>query len=310
MNKIDFIKKHRFNCKKNCMKTPLFLHIELTQYCPLGCKQCYMLQNEGNEIDWDICTNIIQQAKDLGVSQLLLTGGEPLLYSKLVPCIELIRKLGMNSSLSSSGFGLNDDFCKEIIDAGISKVYISLNGSTEKIHNKSRNSFAIAVNAIKTFKKHNIFCGINWVARKDNFKDFKELYSLSTSIKVDQIVVLANKKTKDGNIYSNMAYEELGELSNVIKELDKNGNYIAIDPCFTSLSKFLQQRQPFSSFSQCNAGKTFFDILSSGTFTPCRHLHGLDECSFKDTSLEKFWNSSKDVFISRQIKKHICQEVV
>ena len=160
--------------KKKC-SVPMFIHIELTERCPLNCRQCYCSLDRGKDLPWEICYRYITEAAELGVRRILLTGGEPLLYHRLSDAIKLISSYEMESVFSTSGVGISLEKCMELKNSGIDKVYVSLNGSCEQIHNLSRDCFKEAVKAIKMLKNEGIWCGINWVARHDNVQDLENL---------------------------------------------------------------------------------------------------------------------------------------
>lgn len=70
---------------------PYTLIAELTYRCPLHCLYCSNpsdLAEHGNEIDADTWIQVFREAEELGVVQLNLTGGEPLLRDDLELLIE------------------------------------------------------------------------------------------------------------------------------------------------------------------------------------------------------------------------------
>jgi len=88
---------------------PYTLVAELTYRCPLRCVYC------SNPTDWsrheDALTTgdwlrIFAEAEELGVVQLNLTGGEPLLRDDLEPLVEGARRLDLYTNLITSGIPL------------------------------------------------------------------------------------------------------------------------------------------------------------------------------------------------------------
>ena len=63
------------------------LYVYLTGGCNLACRHCWIDPVHqppgapGPELDLDLLNAILDQAKDLGLSGVKLTGGEPLLHS-------------------------------------------------------------------------------------------------------------------------------------------------------------------------------------------------------------------------------------
>src|SRR5919106_715936 len=88
---------------------PYTLVAELTYRCPLRCVYC------SNPLDWarhgdaletEDWLRIFREAEDLGVVQLNLTGGEPLLRADLESLVEGARALDLYTNLITSGIPL------------------------------------------------------------------------------------------------------------------------------------------------------------------------------------------------------------
>ncbi len=81
--------KIRAKHEKEGLQVPPVMIISITSRCNLTCKGCYMHarnENPRTEMRPDILTSVIDQAADLGVSILVIAGGEP-----LVRADEIIR---------------------------------------------------------------------------------------------------------------------------------------------------------------------------------------------------------------------------
>ena len=288
MDMQDFILKHRIDKNKHCMRIPLFVHVEITTRCNVGCPQCYCSSiATGDDMDYLLYTSIIDEISDLKIPSVLLTGGEPLLHSKLIKMIEYAVQKNIKVIISTSGYGLNEEICKELSNSGVGEICVSINGSNQNIHSLSRGHFASAVNALKLLTKHRINVRVNWVARQDNFMDFSNLVDLCMQSNVNSITVLSNKK-KNGIIISPMNYENIIELYETIQEQRKRIN-IEIDPCFIELIRLTNQSVPLMI---CNAGLSFFDILVDGGMIPCRHANS-SKCFFGEKSIKEYWRSEK-----------------
>lgn len=280
-----FIKQHRIDCCTMRMRVPLFCHIEVTTRCNVGCAQCYMkASDKGIDMSLDLYKDIIDQLSSMGVTIVLLTGGEPLLHSRIVDMVEYASSYNIHTHISTSGINLSWQDCLALKKAGITKLWVSLNGSNKEIHSLSRGHFAESILAVDKCIEYSLPCGINWVARSDNVADFKNLLQFCQTKRVNEITVLQNKK-QDGIMVSELTCEELICLANTIQSA--KGISINIDPCFTQLKRLLGYKSfPFD----CSAGRTFFDILSDGKVTRCRHIA---EEAFSNTecNLQQFWDT-------------------
>lgn len=293
-----FIINHRFDKINKCMKIPLFVHIEITTRCNVGCPQCYCSSTlNGKDMEIDLYKIIIDEIKEIQVPCILITGGEPLIHPQLFEMIKYATEKNISVIISTSGVNIDDEICKKLLTSNISEVCVSLNGSNEYIHSLSRGSYSSTVNAIKLLSKNKINFRINWVARKDNYMDFHNLIDLCVKNEVENITILSNKK-KNGKLYSQLNDNEIILLSHMI-EKEKNRIKISIDPCFKELNKM---NKSHSLFYNCSAGITFIDILVNGEMTPCRHTT-FYPLSYNPFNLKFFWNSN-ELQIYRNSKDH------
>ena len=107
---------------------PTTLLCELTYRCPLHCPYCSnpleMARAEA-ELGTDDWKRVFTQARELGVLQLGLSGGEPLARKDLEELVAHARAEGLYSTLVTSGLGLTRARAERLRDAGIDHVQIS-----------------------------------------------------------------------------------------------------------------------------------------------------------------------------------------
>ena len=87
---------------------PFTLIAELSYQCPLHCPYCSNPVDIGgekyrHELSTDDWIRAFGQARGLGVLQLALTGGEPMLRHDLVELCAAARDAGLYSSLITAG---------------------------------------------------------------------------------------------------------------------------------------------------------------------------------------------------------------
>lgn len=111
---------------------PLGLLAELTHRCPLHCPYCsnpLELTAAAGELPTRRWLDIFGQARGLGVLQVHLSGGEPLLRRDLEPLAAGACSLGMYVNLVTSGMGLSADRARALAGAGVYHVQLSLQGA-------------------------------------------------------------------------------------------------------------------------------------------------------------------------------------
>lgn len=92
---------------------PELLDIAITNYCEHGCSFCYRQSNlKGKHIPLIDFQKVLEQAKDLGVLQIALGGGNPNQHPQFVEILKMIREAGIVPSYTSNGEGLTDEILK------------------------------------------------------------------------------------------------------------------------------------------------------------------------------------------------------
>lgn len=90
-------------------EAPLGLLAELTHRCPLHCPYCsnpVELVQRADELDTVTWQRVFDEARELGVLQVHLSGGEPLARPDLPSLLAHASGLGCYTNLVTSGLGL------------------------------------------------------------------------------------------------------------------------------------------------------------------------------------------------------------
>ncbi|HXE56451.1 MAG TPA: pyrroloquinoline quinone biosynthesis protein PqqE [Gemmatimonadales bacterium] len=107
---------------------PTTLLAEVTHRCPLHCPYCsnpielMRAEAELGTADW---LRVFTQARELGVLQLGLSGGEPLVRQDLEAMVAHAHGLGLYQTLVTSGLGLTRVRAERLKAAGLEHVQIS-----------------------------------------------------------------------------------------------------------------------------------------------------------------------------------------
>ena len=92
---------------------------------------------------------------------------------------ELIRechKCGLDSNIALSGAYVTGEKLREFSDAGVTRIFVSLNGSTKEVNEKTRDGYELAIRTLELL--HNIGWEktvINWVMHECNADDFPNI---------------------------------------------------------------------------------------------------------------------------------------
>src|SRR5262249_11549142 len=113
---------------------PLLLIAELSYRCPLHCPYCsnplaigdHRYRDELSTADW---VRVFREAAELGVLQLALTGGEPLVRHDVEELSRAAAASGLYSTLVTAGTPFTRKRALALRDSGLDHVQISIQDS-------------------------------------------------------------------------------------------------------------------------------------------------------------------------------------
>jgi pyrroloquinoline quinone biosynthesis protein E len=108
---------------------PFGLLAEVTYRCPLHCAYCsnpVELARYRDELDLTGWRRALDAAREIGVLQVHLSGGEPLARRDLADLVAHARGLGMYTSLVTSGIPLPEARLDALVEAGLDHVQLSV----------------------------------------------------------------------------------------------------------------------------------------------------------------------------------------
>jgi len=102
--------------------------VDITHRCNMHCANCYLPNRHIPDMDIDRLEDCI--ARFPKRTNIRLVGAEPTMRSDLPEIISRIKKLGHRVVLLTNGLRLShESYVKELRDAGLRHVYVSLNGA-------------------------------------------------------------------------------------------------------------------------------------------------------------------------------------
>jgi pyrroloquinoline quinone biosynthesis protein E len=114
---------------------PLGMLAELTHRCPLHCPYCsnpLELVSRDAELSTADWISVLSQARELGVLQVHMSGGEPLARPDLPELVAHASRLGCYVNLVTSGLGLTAARLDDLVERGLAHVQLSAQGATRE----------------------------------------------------------------------------------------------------------------------------------------------------------------------------------
>ena len=128
--------------KTRLLKVPFSGSFELTPRCNMNCKMCYIRMTEkemaqvGRELTVEEWLRIARESVAEGMTMLLLTGGEPILYKGFRELYLQLRKMGLFISINSNGTMLNDEWLEFFRQNPPAKFNITLYGGSNETYER------------------------------------------------------------------------------------------------------------------------------------------------------------------------------
>ena len=164
------------------LRTPDQVTISITEECPNRCAHC-ALPNSGNKLRLSphMVQDIISQILDMGTTLVIFDGGEPALYPELP---ELVRSVDDRaiSTLFTSGAGFTAELARQLKEAGLYAVNVSLDSPVAEEHDAMRGRegvFLEAMQAVKNALQAGLLVDLYVVLRRENMRQLQQFHDLA-----------------------------------------------------------------------------------------------------------------------------------
>ncbi len=168
---------------------PKWIAWEITRRCNLRCVHCRSsseMEVRGHpDFSTEEALRILDNISEYAKPVVVLSGGEPLIRGDVFDIARHGADKGLRMCLATNGTLVTDETCEKIKGSGIRIVSLSLDGSTEKVHDDFRNekgAFYGTINAARLFKGHGIEFIINSSFTKRNQEEIPRVYRLAKEL--------------------------------------------------------------------------------------------------------------------------------
>ena len=294
--------------------------LELLPDCNLDCKFCYVHQNrlhrveQGQILSAEEWMSIIQQAYDMGIYSLLVTGGEPLLYPEFKKLFAWLSEKGLILTLNSNGTLFNEEWIAFFKDHGVRQFNISLYGTDNETYESLcgiKDGFTKVMHTFQLLKEAGFHFRISVSVVPQNMHQLEHMKEIADELDVAiafaTYMFAGSRREVDPAAQYRMSPEEAARASAKCFHLQHpNVNYEA--SCRYSLSKLANpqhlndDRKGFS----CYVGKSDFWLSWNGEMRACG-MFRMPELTFdlKKYSFADCW--AKLVEESQRLNS-VCQE--
>ena len=281
---------------------PFTLIAELTYQCPLHCPYCsnpldighpkYGRERELSTEEW---ARAFGQARELGVIQLALTGGEPMLRRDLAELCEAAREAGLYSSLITAGTRFTRERARELKAAGLDHVQVSIQSPNPEENDviAGNRSFAKKLAAARAARELGFPLTINCVLHRRNLDRIEELLELTLELDAQRLE-LANTQYYGWAVVNQEAllptWEQLRRGEEAVKRFRER-----VGPKVDVLWVLPDLYEDLPKPCMGGWGRTAMVIAPNGDVLPCQAaatIPGLEFANVRDQPLDWIWAES------------------
>lgn len=285
---------------------PVFISVEPYNYCQLSCPECPVSQRKKTDIR-HISENhfykAVNELKDSLFHIIFYFQGEPLINKNLATMINYAHKSGIFTSTSTNAQLLTEEKAKELIQSGLDKLIISIDGTTQKVYEQYRVGGELnkALNGVRNMVKlkHHLksltpMIEIQFVVFKTNEHQLSEMKKMAAELGADRLVF------KTAQLYN---FEKGHKL---LTSIDKYARYKKIsDQQYVIKSKLK---------NKCFRLWTGSVLNSNGEILPCcfdknsEYAYGtIDEHSFKTNWQNKKASGFRASILQNRKQYEMCR---
>ena len=279
---------------------PYTLVAELSYQCPLHCPYCSNPVDIGadryrDELDTEHWTRVFGEARALGVVQLALTGGEPMLRRDLDELAAAGRAAGLYSTLVTAGTRLTRERAERLKEAGLDHVQVSIQSPDAEENDRiaGNRSFQKKIAAARAARELGFPLTINCVLHRQNLDRIDELLALTEELDAQRLE-LANTQ------YYGWAVVNQQALMPTRAQLERGEEAVQrfrarVGAKITVLWVLPDYYEDLPKPCMAGWGRTVIVVAPNGDALPCQAASTIPDLALpnvRDRSLDWIWHES------------------
>jgi len=315
------IRKKAVSKEQTSLSMPRLLILDITHSCNLTCKICDIWKTGSSEQDMDFfhIKKMLLQAKEAGIKEIALSGGEPLLRQDIFDVFEYARTIRIkNLGVLTNGIliGRYIDRLKPYLIDGTISLVVSFDSLRPYVHNDIRNSHIAwqetmgSLNTLSNLKKDYPQTNFNVIAiiLNQNLEELPDLVNFIKSMGANSLQLqvllpnnlrMAERRKSAGWITK----ERLPVLDGVIDELielkEQNSQFIRNSPRNLFLMKKYYRGTVTSGDVRCHSARETVLVSNRGNCTTCFSSYG----NIRKQSLKDIFKSKERVEAQEKVKR-------
>lgn len=291
-------------CSKNIFNENAFLrsiHIEVANECNERCVHCYIPHEYKTQmINPELFFRLIEEAREMNMINVTLSGGEPLLHKDFICFLRKCRELDLSVNVLSNLTLLTDEIAIEMKKNPLLSVQVSIYSMDASIHDsitKVKGSFERTKSALMKLKELNIPLQISCPVMKQNLDSFTDVIAFG---KENNIAVAVNHVIFGSYDHTNSNLENRLSLDEVELAFDKQSSDDDYMGALCDLAK--EKLKLTKQDSICTICQYYICVSAEGNAFPCAGWQDKIIGNLNILSLREICENSKEMKALKQIK--------
>lgn len=263
-------------------RVPDQFSIAIMRACPNNCIHCSAPSRQGDILSEDVIIKAIGEALDMGAYLITFDGGEPMLRQELPSMVSKVDQRAIATAFTS-GYHLTPDLARQLKQAGLYAVRISIDSPHEEEHDRVRGrkgAFKDAIAGVRNALDAGLLVDLFMVTSPGNIDYLEDAFSLASDLgahelSLYEIVAVGRWASHQDEVLS---ADDVQRLERFHKEKNKiEGTRVTALPYLLSPKMF-----------GCFAGRRWIHVDGAGDALPCAYMP-IGFGNVKEKSLREIW---------------------
>jgi len=258
--------------------------IAIMRACPNDCIHCSAPSRQGEILESEIIKRAIGEALGMGSYLITFDGGETMLRKDLPALVSSVDQRATATAFSS-GYHLSPELAKQLKQAGLYAVRISIDSPFQEEHDRVRGrkgAFQDALSGARAALEAGLLVDLFMVTSPHNIDHLEEAFNLAAELGVHElsfyeIVAVGRWSSHEDEVLN---ARDVDRLKCFHKEKNRREG-----PRVTALPYLLS-----SEMFGCFAGRRWIHVNASGEALPCAYMP-LSFGNIKQKSLREIWKT-------------------
>jgi radical SAM protein with 4Fe4S-binding SPASM domain len=308
------------------LSAPTSVDIFITSRCNLNCVHCFSKKGaeDSAELSIEELQTLFDQLEMLGVFEVRINGGEPLLHPEIAAILMNLKDRRFRKVILTNATMLDNKMAGLLKECDVTPT-VSLDDSKAEGHDLFRGtegSFERTVTAMRLLHENEVEYGVNFCIHNGNLSRWEDIMDLCVGCGASRIAFLDLKPA--GRMKNNLAWvpDHREYLKALLELMAARRRYrtkidVALDTFLRCqpLNESVQEAK--SGYVSCQAGRTRLSVDSKGSVYPCNlvvsdprwAMGNVRNASICDIWFSPKWSFFRGTTVSELSKCRSCENL-